>query len=745
MVLSIKRFGVFLLAGGALLDTELVPAPLVRGGLVGSPRASVLRPVRADVQLTASQVSDVQRAKSVGPATFPLAAVVGQESIKTALTLAAVNPSGVGGVVIAGGRGTAKSVLARGVHELLPPIEVVKGSKYNVDPAGDLDSQLAAELEASGKTVLDLETEVIPTPFVQIPLDVLEDRLLGSVDLESSVAGTTIFEPGILASAHRGLLYVDDINLLDESISNLLLEALSAGFVTVEREGLSVRYPFQPLLVATFNPEEAELRPHLQDRIGISLSADVEPLEQSGRLDAVQNALDFAQDPQAFRAQYAEAMGQAQTEVLLAREYLKETKLKTEQIKYLVESAIRAGVQGNRGELFAVEAARASAALRAEPVLGEDLELAVKMCIVPRGTVIQSPQDEQPGPPPPAPPPPPSPEDQDDKQEEKEEEEEEEEEQEEDQAPAEVPQEFLFDVEGVAISPDLMQFANKGRQGRSGKRGVIFSEDRGRYIKPMLPKGKVRKLAVDATLRTAAPYQKSRRARYAEKGEGTSGRIFVEREDMRSKKMARKSGSLVVFVVDASGSMALNRMNAAKGAAVSLLGEAYQSRDKISLITFAGDCAEVILPPTRSIAMAKNRLERMPCGGGSPLAHALSTAAQVGLNAQQSGDVGEVVVVLISDGRGNIPLAKSIGTAGEDDPAPDKDELKEEAMNTAKQLGALRGFKLLVIDTENKFVSTGVAKELAVASQGKYYNIPKAGDQAVANVASSAIAEMKQR
>merc|ERR1719313_1978043 len=165
------------------------------------------------------------------------------------------------------------------------------------------------------------------------------------------------------------------------------------------------------------------------------------------------------------------------------------------------------------------------------------------------------------------------------------------------------------------------------------------------------------------------------------------GRVYIEGSDVRAKKMARKAGSLVIFVVDASGSMALNRMNAAKGAAINLLSEAYQSRDKICLITFQGEFAQVILPPTRSIAMAKNRLERMPCGGGSPLAHALNQAAQVGMNAQKSGDVGEVLVVCISDGRANVPLCVSVGEAPEDDPAPDKDELKEEAMNTAKQLG----------------------------------------------------------
>jgi len=185
-------------------------------------------------------------------------------------------------------------------------------------------------------------------------------------------------------------------------------------------------------------------------------------------------------------------------------------------------------------------------------------------------------------------------------------------------------------------------------------------------------------------------------------------------------------------------------MNAAKGAAINLLAEAYQSRDKISLVTFQGEFAQVILPPTRSIAMAKNRLERMPCGGGSPLAHALNMAAQTGMNAQKSGDVGEVLVVCISDGRANVPLATSVGEVPEEGAPPvDKAELKEEVLKTARMLGMLPSFKLLMLDTENKFVSTGVAKEIAAAAQGKYHYIPKASEAAVANVASNAIAEMR--
>ena len=249
-------------------------------------------------------------------------------------------------------------------------------------------------------------------------------------------------------------------------------------------------------------------------------------------------------------------------------------------------------------------------------------------------------------------------------------------------------------------------------------------------------------------MRTAAPFQTKRRQRAEEKAVQTGNRdhmrgVYIEQSDVRSKKMARQAGSLVIFVVAASGSMALNRMNAATGAAINLLAEAYTSRDKVSLVTFQGDAAQVILPPTRSIAMAKDRLERMPCGGGSPLAHALNCAAQVGMTAQKSGDVGEVLVVCISDGRANVPLCTSVGEEPEE--PMDKAALKEEVMSTAKLLGTLSGFKLLMLDTENKFVSTGVAKEIAAAAQGKYHYIPKASEGAVANVASQAIADLKSR
>ena len=628
---------------------------------------------------------------------FPFSAIVGQDILKTALLINAVDER-VGGVLIRGQRGTAKSTAVRGLASVLPDIDVVDGCRYGCDPSEPVS--WCHECRERARTTALPKASRRPA-IVDLPVSATEDRLVGTLDLEHALkTGEKSFEPGMLADANRGILYVDEVNLLDDHLVDTLLDAAAMGVNVVQREGVSHSHPARFILVGTMNPEEGEVRPQLLDRFG--LCVEVKGIaEPSQRVEIVKRRHAHDEDAVAFARRWSDEEAAVETRLRHAKLRLPQTKLDEPILYTIAETCAAVGVDGHRADITLARAATALAALEEAPVVTLDhvqrmapLVLAHRVRRDPFddreldreavATLISSASGGQGGgggtngsr-----------------------------------RGEADEESEALL-VTATAASPAasagaiddtrLVTPLDRTRRASTGRRQETIAEDtRGRYARSETPRpGKAVDLALDATLRAAAPRQAER--------EGTMA-VEIRPEDMRSKVRTRKVGASVVFCVDASGSMnASSRMEAAKSAVMELLTDAYQRRDRVGVVSFRGDGAEVVLPPTSSVELARLKLKSMPTGGATPLAHGIARSLELIAGERRRNPEVVTWLVLVTDGRANIGLAGGLGS-------------EDARMMAAKVRGAK--VNALVIDTDSGPGRNGAAREIARACGGEYVRL----------------------
>ncbi|WP_225547001.1 putative cobaltochelatase [Chromobacterium violaceum] len=612
---------------------------------------------------------------------YPFAAIVGQEQLKQALLICAVDPT-VGGVLVRGDKGSAKSTAARGLAAVLPAIRRATGCGYNCEPEHPLP--LCPVCSSGARELHDG-----PVPFINLPLGATEDRVLGSLDFEKALqGGKQAFKPGLLAAAHRGMLYIDEVNLLADHLVDVLLDAAAMGVNTVEREGLAVSHPARVTLLGTMNQEEGDLRPQLLDRFGLMVDVAA-PREPALRAEVVRRRLAFEADPAGFAAQWQTDSEALRENIAAARALLPQTRLSDSLFHFVSELCCEFDVSSLRADIVLNKAARALAALDGRiDASAEDIRDAARL-VLPhrrrRKPFEQSGLDQdkleqmtrQASNPPP-PPPPPSPQEQNHTQPDADGEQE--------PHPSSHGSEQIFaaspagDIARIRVqAPSLSDAA--------GRRSDGASRQRGHYVRAEA-NPQPAQLAVDATLRHAILRDPDN--------------FSVTRADLHDKVRVAKQGNLILLVVDASGSMAARqRMEQVKGTVLSLLEDAYRRRDQVALIAFRGQKAELLLPPCNRVEQAELALRELPTGGRTPLAHALALAADT-LSRQLGGPAP--LLVILSDGRANVALD------GDGDPW-------RQALELA---GQLAGAPALVLDTEQDFVRLGRARELAEALGAEY-------------------------
>lgn len=655
------------------------------------------------------------------PQQYPFTAVVGSDDMALALLLTTIDPA-IGGVLVRGEKGTAKSTIVRALADVLPPIDVVAGDRFSSDPRDP------SPLSPDAPFAADAGVETRPVRIVELPVGATEDRVLGSLHLQKALEGGRVeYEPGLLARAHRGVLYVDEVNLLHDHLVDVLLDAAAMGRATIERDGVSIEHAARFVLVGTMNPEEGELRPQLLDRFGLTVEVAA-PRDADLRAEVVRRRLAFDADPVAFGERWAGAQGELTARIVAAQAALPAVELTDAALVRIAEVCAAFDVDGLRADIVMARTAVANAAWEGRTsVTTDDLRVAARLALPHRrrrnpfdapgldedqldDALGDEPLDGPEGPDDdpdggggsdPAPPSGSGPDDGEASTSSADEPS-----QASDPAPPSDPEPVegspsptnASTVASTAGDPYRTRlFAVSGTgEGEAGRRSRAVTS-RGRRVGARTAEaGGSGSIDLLQTIRAAAPHQASR-GRVSSNG----STLRLHRDDLRLAVREGLESNLVLFCVDASGSMAARRrMEQVKTAILSLLLDAYQRRDKVGLVTFRADTAELALPPTGSVDVAARRLDELPAGGRTPLAEGLERVAEV-LRVERVRDPRRrPLVVVVTDGR---------ATSGADALA-----------RSHRAAGLLADVDTLVVDCETGRFTMGLARTLAEHLRADY-------------------------
>lgn len=644
---------------------------------------------------------------------LPFSAIVGQDTMKRALILNAINPA-IGGVLIRGEKGTAKSSAVRALAEILPEIQVVKGCPFQCNPSNPAEQCDACNARFERKEELPFSTRKVGV--LTLPIGATGDRVVGTLNFERALKeGILALEPGLLAHANRGVLYIDEVNLLDDHLVDLLLDAAASGVNIVEREGLSVSHPAKFILIGTMNPEEGDLRPQLLDRFGLQVTVDV-LADADERVALVRTCEQFDKDPAGFSHLYTDQQDRLRRRIVSAKALLPDVKISDRMVKKVIDVCTDLGIRTHRAELTIIRTAKTIAAFEGrKEVIEQDLKEAMKLALphrkrrqpfeephlddedlrrhFPDDPAENSRNDMSPGndqtqksEPPPRQPGGSAGESQ--------------------ASQGVTPPKKTFTTgdpaDTRAIRRELRKESAKGAYAK-GKSLKVERQARDGLYRASSADNRFPDIALDATLRAAAPFQKDRRS---------SGLLItISDEDIRRKIRAGTTATASLFVVDGSGSMGADRrMESAKGAIFSLLRDAYRHRDKVGMVLFGGKGADLVLPLSSGAERAARCLADLPTGGRTPLAAGLLKGAQALLNERKKCPEITPFLFLISDGRANVGINGTI-----------RDELEMVARYIRDA-----GIRLVVIDTENGTapgikIKLGYCRTISDIAAGHYY------------------------